>query len=205
MGRTDREPKPSAQDERPLLLRLQAGDEAAFAELVRANSGRLLAVARRMLRSEDDARDALQDAFLQAFRGIGRFEGGARLSTWLHRIVINACLMKLRTRGRKPEASIEELLPRFYADGHRIDPGPPWRSEIPDPVESREVRTLVRESIDSLPEIYRSVLLLRDIEELSTEETALLLEVKADTVKVRLHRARQALRALLSPHFTEAV
>jgi RNA polymerase sigma-70 factor (ECF subfamily) len=202
MGRAGDGSEAKAQDEQALVLRLRAGDEAAFAELVRENAGRLLAVTRRMLRSEDDARDALQDAFLQAFRGIGRFEGGARLSTWLHRIVINACLMKLRTRRRKPEESIEALLPKFYTDGHRIDPGPPWRTEMPDPVESREIRTRVRASIDRLPEIYRSVLLLRDIEELSTEETSLLLDIKADTVKVRLHRARQALRALLAPHFT---
>jgi RNA polymerase sigma-70 factor (ECF subfamily) len=203
MSSADRGPDPKAQDEPSLVLRLRGGDEAAFAELVRENGGRLLAVARRMLRSEEDARDALQDAFLQAFRGIGRFEGGARLSTWLHRIVINACLMKLRTRRRKPEESIEELLPRFYADGHRIDPGPPWRNENEDPAESREVRTLVRASIDRLPEIYRTVLLLRDIEDLSTEETALLLDIKSDAVKMRLHRARQALRALLAPHLSE--
>jgi RNA polymerase sigma-70 factor (ECF subfamily) len=202
MSRDRRDPETKARDEQSLLVRLRAGEEAAFAELVRENTGRLLAVARRLLRSEDDARDAVQDGFLQAFRGIARFEGDARLSTWLHRIVINASLMKLRTRSRKPEGSIDELLPRFYADGHRIDPGPPWREQIPDPVESRELRTLVRESIDRLPEIYRSVLLLRDIEELSTEETAALLDVKAETVKVRLHRARQALRALLGPHFT---
>jgi len=91
-----------------------------------------------MLRVEEDARDALQDAFLQAFRGIGGFEGSARLSTWLHRIVVNACLMRLRSRSRKPEQPIEELLPRFYEDGHRIDPGPPWRSGDADPVEQRQ-------------------------------------------------------------------
>jgi RNA polymerase sigma-70 factor (ECF subfamily) len=191
----------SEREEQALIARLRAGDDAAFAELVRANAGRLLAVARRMLRSEEDARDALQEAFVQAFRGIGRFEGGARLSTWLHRIVVNASLMKLRSRGRRPEQPIEELLPRFYEDGHRIDPGPPWRQLGPDPVEQRETRTLVREAIDRLPETYRNVLLLRDIEGLDTEETARLLDVKVDTVKVRLHRARQALRALLSPHF----
>jgi len=202
MTRAGRDPEPTAESEQSLLARLRAGDEAAFAELVRENGSRLLAVARRLLRSEEDARDAVQDGFLQAFRAISRFEGDARLSTWLHRIVINASLMKLRTRRRKPEASIDELLPRFYADGHRIDPGPPWRTEIPDPVESRELRELVRASIDRLPDIYRSVLLLRDIEELSTEETAAVLDVKADTVKVRLHRARQALRALLAPHLT---
>lgn len=206
MDRAGRREEPQSLDEHALVLRLQAGEAAAFDELVRANAGRMLALARRILRSEEDARDALQDAFLQAFRGIGRFEGGARLSTWLHRIVLNASLMKLRTRARKPEQSIEELLPRFYEDGHRIDPGPPWRSEGADPVEQRELRTLVRAAIDRLPEIHRNVLLLRDIEGLDTEETAQLLDVKVDTVKVRLHRARQALRALLAPHFTgEAV
>jgi RNA polymerase sigma-70 factor (ECF subfamily) len=204
MSRAEREPEPKARDEQRLLARLRAGDEAAFAELVRENSGRLLAVARRLLRSEDEARDALQDAFLQAFRAIGRFQGEARLSTWLHRILINASLMKLRTRRRHPEEPIDVLLPRFHADGHRIDPGSAWRTELPDPVESRELRELVRASIDRLPEIYRSVLLLRDIEDLSTEETAQLLEIKSETVKVRLHRARQALRALLAPHFSEA-
>ncbi len=196
-------PQP-ADDEQALLARLRAGDEAAFALLVRANAGRMLAVARRMLRSEEDARDALQDAFLQAFRGIGSFQGGARLSTWLHRIAINASLMKLRSRGRKPEQPIEELLPRFYEDGHRIDPGPAWRREAADPVEQRQTREQVRAAIERLPEIHRNVLLLRDIEGLDTEETARLLDVKADTVKVRLHRARQALRTLLAPHFAGA-
>jgi len=201
MGPAAREVKPNAPDESDLVRRLQAGDDAAFETLVRENTARLLAVARRMLRSEDDARDAVQDAFGQAFRAIGRFEGGSRLSTWLHRIVVNASLMKLRTRSRKPEQAIEELLPRFYEDGHRIDPGPAWRQDGPDPAESRELRTLVRASIDRLPEIHRNVLLLRDIEELSTEETARMLDVTVETVKVRLHRARQALRTLLHPHF----
>lgn len=190
-------------EEQALLARLQTGDEAAFAELVRAQGGRLLALARRMLRSEEDARDAVQETFLQAFKGIDRFEGGARLSTWLHRIAVNACLMKLRSRSRKPEQPIDELLPRFHEDGHRVAPGPPWRPDAPDPAEERETRLRVREAIDRLPEIYRNVLLLRDIEGLDTEETARVLDVKVDTVKVRLHRARQALRTLLEPHFTE--
>jgi RNA polymerase sigma-70 factor (ECF subfamily) len=189
-------------DEEALLVRLRAGDDAAFAVLVRAHAGRMLAVARRILRSEDDGRDAVQDAFLQAFRGIDGFQGGARLSTWLHRIVVNACLMRLRSRARRPEQPIDDLLPRFYEDGHRVDPGPPWRSDDADPVEQRELAERVRGAIDRLPEIHRNVLLLRDIEGLDTEETARLLDVKADTVKVRLHRARQALRALLAPRFT---
>jgi RNA polymerase sigma-70 factor (ECF subfamily) len=201
MRRSASEPTSSEGDEQALLRRLRAGDAAAFETLVRTHAGRMLSVARRMLRNEEDARDALQEAFLQAFRGIDRFEGGARLSTWLHRIVVNASLMRLRSRSRRPEQPIEELLPRFYEDGHRIDPGPPWRSEGADPIEQRELAARVRAAIDRLPEIYRNVLLLRDIEELDTQETARLLDVKVDTVKVRLHRARQALRALLAPEF----
>lgn len=200
MSPSERDAAP-AHDEQELVARLRAGDDAAFEWLVRTHGGRLLAIARRMLRVEDDARDAVQDAFLQAFRGIERFEGGARLSTWLHRIAVNACLMRLRSRGRRPEHAIEELLPRFYEDGHRIDPGPPWRSEAVDPVEQREIAALVRGAIDQLPESYRNVLLLRDIEGFDTEEAARLLDVKADTLKVRLHRARQALRTLLAPYF----
>jgi RNA polymerase sigma-70 factor (ECF subfamily) len=188
--------------ERGLVARLRAGEDAAYSELVRENGGRMLAVARRMLRSEEDARDAVQDAFLQAFRGMDRFEATARLSTWLHSIVINACLMRLRSRRRKPEESIEELLPKFYADGHRIDPGRPWR-EV-DPAEEGELRRLVRACIEKLPEIYRTVLLLRDIDGLTTEEAAGALGIKADAVKMRLHRARQALRTLLDPHLSES-
>src|SRR5262245_52418857 len=109
---------PSAPGEPKLLERLLAGEEAAYEQLVRTYGGRMLAVARRFLPVEEDARDAVQDAFLSAFRSIRRFEGNAQLSTWLHRIVVNAALMKLRTRRRKPEQSIEDLLPGYLEDGH---------------------------------------------------------------------------------------
>ncbi len=186
--------------EEALLERLRAGDEAAFEELVRSEGGRMLAVARRFLRVEEDARDAVQEAFLSAFRGLEGFEGGARLSTWLHRITVNAALMKLRTKRRKPEESIEELLPGFLEDGHMSRPARPWRSLERDPLERRELRELVLEQIRSLPESYRNVLMLRDIEELDTDETARLMGISPGAVKTRLHRARQALRGLLEPH-----
>ena len=98
-------------DEATLIAQLRAGDEAAFEQVVRQYGGRLLAVARRIVGSEEDARDVVQDAFLNAFKSLDRFEGNAKLSTWLHRIAVNAALMKLRTRKRKPEQSIETLLP----------------------------------------------------------------------------------------------
>jgi RNA polymerase sigma-70 factor (ECF subfamily) len=187
-------------DEAGLLARLRAGEDAAFEELVRRYGGRLLAVARRFLPAEDDARDAVQDAYLSAFRSIDRFEGQAELSTWLHRIVVNAALMKLRTRRRKPEQSIEELLPGFLEDGHLERPASPWRSDGIDPAEQSELRTLVLDNIHRLPESHRTVLLLRDIEDLDTGETAELLGISPGAVKTRLHRARQALRELLEPH-----
>jgi RNA polymerase sigma-70 factor (ECF subfamily) len=188
-------------DESGILEKLRAGDDAAYEWLVRSYSGRMLAVARRFLRSEEDARDAVQEAFLNAFRAMDRFEGGSRLSTWLHRIVVNACLMRLRTRRRKPEESIDELLPRYHDDGHPASPAGPWRPDVSDQLESAEVRLQVREAIDRLPDTYRTVLLLRDIEEFDTEEAARLLDISRAAVKTRLHRARQALRELLDSQF----
>jgi RNA polymerase sigma-70 factor (ECF subfamily) len=194
-------------DEASLLAGLRAGDQTAYEKLVRTHSSRLLAVARRFLRSEDDAKDALQETFLSAFRALHTFEEGALLSTWLHRIAVNAALMKLRTRRRKPEDAIEDLLPTYREDGHREDGHlenltKPWKE--PDVLlERQETRVLVRECIDRLPESYRTVLLLRDIEELDTEEAARLLGISPNAVKIRLHRARQALRTLLDPHFRE--
>jgi len=188
--------------EAALLAGLRAGEEAAFENLVRAYTGRLLAVAQRFLRNQEDARDALQEAFLLAFRSIGRFEGSARISTWLHRIVINSALMKLRSRRRTPESPIDDLLPKFEA-GHQVPPSEEWCELSDVAIERRETRELVRRCIDQLPETYRTVLLLRDIEEVDTGDTARILEVSENAVKIRLHRARQALRALLDPHFRE--
>lgn len=193
--------RPIQDDETELVARLQAGDETAFEALVRAHGGRMLSVARRMLGSEEEARDAVQDALLSAFRSLARFERKASLATWLHRIVVNAALMKLRNRRRKPEAAVEDLLPKFLEDGHRVVPSNEWSPSAETALERSEVRTLVRSQIDRLPEAYRSVLLLRDIEELDTQETADLLGLTPNAVKIRLHRARQALRTLLDPHF----
>jgi RNA polymerase sigma-70 factor (ECF subfamily) len=185
-------------DEKALVDGLRAGREDAYEQLVRSHGGRMLAVARRLLGDGEDAHDAVQEAFVSAFRSIERFESQARLSTWLHRIVVNAALMKLRTRRRKPEQPIEDLLPSFHADGHRRDPGGPWQPA--ERLERVELRRLVRESIDRLPEPYRTVLVLRDIEELDTAEVAERLGVQEGAVKTRLHRARQALRTLLDPY-----
>ena len=186
-------------DDAALVARLRSGDGRAFEELVRTHTPRLLRVARRFLDSEEDARDAVQDAFIAAFRSIREFESTARLSTWLHRIVINACLMKLRTRRRKPEEDIEKYLPRFIEDGHQVERSVAWDESAETALQRTETCNLVRAAIARLPETYRVVLMLRDIEELSTEEVAELLGTTPNAVKIRLHRGRQALRTLLDP------
>jgi RNA polymerase sigma-70 factor (ECF subfamily) len=180
------------------LASLRAGDEAAVASLVREESPRLLAVARRILRNHDDAHDAVQDGLISALGSLDRFEGSARISTWLHRIVVNAALMKLRAKRSRPEESIEDLLPGFEADGHVSVPASEWMP-ADELVMREDVHRTVRGAIDRLPDTYRTVLLLRDIEEMSTEEAAVALEITPTAVKVRLHRARQALRTLLEP------
>lgn len=180
-----------------LLARLRAGDEAAFERLVRATSPRLLSTLRRMLRSDDDARDALQETFLAAWRALPRFEGQSKLSTWLHRIAVNSALMKLRSRRRRPEESIDELLPRFELDGHFAAGSLPAGRLLDEELSEAERRAAVHRGIDQLPEAHRTVILLRDVEGLDTEEAARLLGISADATKMRLHRARQALRTLL--------
>jgi len=193
----------SLPQESQLMGRLRAGDESAFDELVQLAGGRMMAVARRMLGREDDAQDAVQEAFLSAFKSLDRFDGRSQLTTWLHRITVNACLMRLRSQRRRPERPMSSLLPEFLEDGHQRNPARSWNPGPVDGIQTAEVRDLVRSKIQELPERYRVVLMLRDIEELDTDETAAILGITPAAVKTRLHRARQALRELLNPFFSE--
>lgn len=186
---------PAAETE--LVLALQRGEDAAFARLVRDYASPLLATARRMLGNEEDAADALQETFLSAFRAIQSFEGKSRLTTWLHRITVNAVLMKMRSKKRCCERPIDDLVPSFTADGHHVEPPCPWSEHAMRMLQTRESSALVRRAIDDLPPAYREVIVLRDIEGLSTDEAGQHLGVTANAIKIRLHRARQALRTLL--------
>jgi len=185
-------------DDAVLLDGLRRGDDHAFATLVRQHAGRMLMTARRLLRDGHEAEDAVQEAFVSAARAIGGFAGDARLSTWLHRIVVNTALMRLRSRRRRREEPIDDLLPRFDADGHHAEGVVGWETPSDVLLERRQTRAMVRRCIDELPERYRTVILLRDIEEMDTEETARSIGSTPNAVKIRLHRARQALGTLLA-------
>ena len=191
----------SHSDESSLLERLRAGEEDAYRELLRVYGGRLLAVARRLMRNEEDARDCVQEAFLSAFRSMDRFEAKAQLGTWLHRILVNACLMRLRASKRKPEELVDPQTPEFDEYGFRNGPSDMSPLSVEDLLEQEEVREKLRTAIDGLPDNYRIVLMLRDIEELDTAETAEKLEMTPGAVKVRLHRARLALREQIGSFF----
>ena len=192
------------RDEPQWLAGLRAGDEACYESLVRAYAGRLLWIARRYV-EEAEAQDAVQEAFIKAFETIQRFRGQASLYTWLHRIVVNMCLMKLRKASARREESIEAQLPSFRKDGHRANPGPAWALGADEILQLKEMRELVHGSIARLPDSYRFVLMLRDIEGFDSEETANVLGISINAVKIRLHRARQALRELLDPQILESV
>lgn len=160
----------------------------------------MLAVATRILRDADLAQDAVQLAFVQIFKKIDQFEGRSKLRSWMHRITVNEALMLLRKTNRFKETSIDHLLPEFDQSGCRIDDtlGSDQSSEAT--LNTKQVNDIVREKIDELPEQYRIVLILRDMEGYSTAEVAEMLDLTQANTKVRLHRSRAALKKLLDPH-----
>jgi RNA polymerase sigma-70 factor (ECF subfamily) len=181
------------------LLQTQKTSEVDSEQLVRDHIGWMLALAKRMLHDHASAEDAVQDAFINAFRALDSFEGRSSLKTWLHRITVNACLAKMRQSKQRAEQVIDEYLPEFDQYNCRIEA--PWDhlASVDEILESDQLRDLVRTKIFALPEQYRNVLLLRDIEGYDTNEVAILLGISVSNAKVRLHRARSALKKLLEP------
>ncbi len=183
-----------------LVHSLRKGEDDAYETLVRSFGPHVMAIARRYLRSEADAADCFQDTFIAIFQGIGNYEFRSSFRQWIHGVAVKQCLMKLRKRRRRREESIEHMLPMFNNHGSRIDVASPrQKSEVGEALDAEKIRGTVRAKIDKLPENYRLVLLLRDIDGYSTKETALILGVKINAVKTRLHRARSALKFMLEP------
>ena len=182
-----------------LIEHLRSGDGPATERFVREHAGWMLALALRYVRDASLAEDCVQEAFLQAFRSIGAFEGRSALKSWLYRIVVNTALMKLRARRSAIEQPVEDILPYVDRDCCRMQAS--W-AEMATPheiLERKEARDLVIAKMMELPDSYRIVLLLRDIEGMSTEETARALAMTEGAVKVRLHRARAAFKMLVEP------
>jgi len=186
---------PDPQREKPVDSGIAIDSE----ELVRANIGWMLALAERLLRDRGLAEDVVQESFVKAYEGSAGFEGRSSLESWLHRITVNTALSKLRQLKRLAEQPIDENLPEFDRFDCRIEL--PWSrlASVEEVMESDDTRRRVCETIGELPDSYRVVLQLRDIEEYDTSEVATLLGISKSNVKVRLHRARAALKKLLEP------
>lgn len=191
-----------SSDDRSLLARAGAGDGEALEALMGRYAARIYRLAYGITRSTGDAEEVVQDVFLQVVQKGGGFEGRAALGSWIYRITTNVSLNKRRGKRREVETSLDELLPRYRADGHREGERAflvsDWSGTPERELLAGESRRILEEAIDRLPEHYRAVLVLKDVEELSNDEVA---EIVGDTVaavKTRLHRARMALREHLT-------
>ncbi len=181
-----------------LVARLQGGDKLAFREIVRRHQDKVYRLALRLTRDEARAQDAMQDAFLQVFRKIAQFQEQSAFTTWLYRITVNAALMRMRSERRHREAPLEEASPRYSEQGEIAEPVDDWSYAVDDDAGNRELALHAQHAIDLLPDTYRSVFVLRELEDLSTEDVAQILDLTVPTVKTRLHRARLALRKALA-------
>ncbi len=203
------EPAAAPSDE-ALVALAQHGDGQAFAQLVGRHQRAVYRLALRMMGSEADAQEILQETFLNAYQKLAGFRGDAQFSSWLHRIAANFALMRLRRRKRAPdsvtagESSPELLAPKFTEEGELADPPHnDWSQRADEALSSRELGAAINTAVQALPEDYRAVFLLKDVEGLSNEDIAQSLSLSLPAVKSRLHRARLALREELGAFFEE--
>ena len=186
-----------------LVDKVKNGDYQAFESLVTRYESKVYRLAIRMLRHPQDAEDALQETFLQVYRGLPGFEGRSAFSTWLFRLATNACLMKIRHRATEPSKllPLEDYLPR--QEQGEIPQMVDWADRPEDALLSKESREKMMEALEKLPPEYRAVFILRDMEGFSNAETGETLGISVAAVKSRLHRARLALRGMLSDYFEQ--
>ena len=187
-----------------LAARVASGDTAAFERLMRLHNRRLYRLARATLGNEADAEEALQDAYLNAFRAIGRFRGESSLATWLSRVVLHECLERLRRQGRR--SSIVQLVSSDADERveHEFMSQPSPGATPHDHAERSEIRALLERRLDQLPEAFRTVFVLRGVEEMDVSEVAGCLGIPDATVRSRFFRARSMLRELLAQDFDVA-
>lgn len=180
--------------EASLVNGLKNGDNASFEYLVREYGGYMMTVTRRYLKSEADVQDSVQESFLQAYNAIQKFEARSTVKSWLHRIAVNTALMRIRASSRRPEGLIDDTPSLFDDNGNRLESGIELLPSVESEAIGTQTRDCVRRYIQTLPDLSRDLLMLRDIEGYSTEETADLMSMSIASVKTGLHRARRALK-----------
>ncbi len=197
---------PTQASDEILVERARARNEVAFEELISRHEDKLYRLAMRFVRNDTDAQEILQDALLSAWRNLPTFKGRAQFGSWMYRVTVNAALMLLRSRNRHPEITVDDVEPtvlnQAIADGGQfIRANADWSRRPDEQLQSEELRKHIQTSVDSLPDGLRMVFLLRDVEELSTEDTAEMLGLSVPAVKTRLHRSRLVLRKAIGHYF----
>jgi len=200
---TDQQPKAIDYRSRPddeLVRFAQGGENHAFDELVRRYQDKVYRLCYKILRHEDDAAEALQDAFLSAYRGLKNFKAESTFSTWLYRVATNASLMKYRKRRDKHVSLDQSQSQEDEAEPLQL---PDWSAQPPEELLTAEMREVMAESIQRLPKELYEVFVLRDIREYSNDQVSKELKLSVAAVKSRLHRARIALRERLNRYFAD--
>lgn len=192
------------EDDRSLLARAQGGDMSAFEALVDRHEDKVYGLALRMTRSEADAAEISQDTFLSAYQHLAEFRGEAAFGSWVHRIAANNALMRLRRQRVLDIVSDDLAGPEFTDRGNLAEaPESDWSRRADDKILDEELGRAIREATDALPEGYREVFLLKDVEGLSYEEISEMVGISVPAVKSRLHRARLALREAIDAFYKE--
>ena len=195
-----RKPKTSL-DDAALVERLKAGDEAALQAIFDRYAAKLYNVAQRILGDVADAEEVIQDVFWTAFRKAKSFRGTAQFSTWLYRLTVNSALGKIRRSKKNREVGYEEYLPKFQPDGHhQVRPVIDWSNTLDETYAHRELQALLKQALERLKPVDKSVVVLSDMEGMSDKEIAVTLGLTVSAVKTRLHRARLFLRGNLAVH-----
>jgi RNA polymerase sigma-70 factor (ECF subfamily) len=192
-----------AQEDADLLEGLRLGTSAAVEALFDRYHGKVVDLAMSILKNKSDAEEAAQDVFLPVVRKADRFQGNSALSSWIYRICVYTCLMRLRKSRRTETVPIEEFLPVFTKEGAHASPVKDWSKEVERRMFDKELGQVIRQFTDELSEKYRVVFVLSDVEGLTNEETAQVLGLTIATVKSRLHRARLYLRERLARYLRD--
>lgn len=184
-----------------LVERFRKGRSSAFRELVRRYQGKVYALALRLTSNQADAQEVLQDTFLSVYRKIETFRGDSAFSSWLYRITANAALMKIRSRGNRRDVPLDDVLSAVEGQPYIPTMGRDWSEDAERVAINRQLAQQIGAAVEKLPEKYRVVFLLREVEGLPTQEVADALGLSTPTVKTRLHRARLFLRQELERTF----
>ncbi len=195
--------KEGKEAENELVRSLQEGDLKAFDKLVELYQKKIYGLSFNLTRNAMDAQDITQEVLLTLFKKINTFQGRSAFSSWVYRITLNAAYMKLRSKKKEPNVSLDDLLPSYNSSGYQKDKIQDWSENTDSLLFSNETKEVIQKAVDQLPEKEKVVFILRDVDGLSTEKVSEILDLTIPAVKSRLHRARLFLRKKLSNYFDE--